>query len=1073
MCTHHDKFIHLHVHSEYSLLDGLSQIKKLVKKAKEFNMPALALTDHGSMYGAIEFYKTCMDEGIKPIVGVEAYIANRTRFDRDPNIDNKRYHLTLLAKNNTGYKHLMKMVSKSNLEGFYYKPRMDKDLLREYGEGIICLSGCPGSEFIHYLKNNQLTEARDLIKFYIECFGHDSVFLEVMCHTETDFYHEWYVNLIPEIQKIGTELYIPVVGTWDSHYLCTDDAPAHDTLLKINTGGDSFKMDGNWSLIDQKTACEQFAVIPEAISNTMLVADLVDLQIEFSPWRFPAYPVPEGANYDDVLREKALAGFALRNLPQNETYLERMEFELDIIKQKGFSSYFLVVSDMVRAAYELKIYTNTRGSAAGSLVSYLTGITSIDPVHYKIPFERFLNPLRPGIPDIDLDIADDRRDDLINYLKRTYGEHAVAQIGTFGTMAARGAVKDVARALQYPYSMGDKISKMIPMGSQGFPMTIDHALEIVPELKAEYDTDRNIAEIIDMAKKIEGNVRHISVHAAGVVIAPTGHADDFTPLQYDTKGDNKVITQYDMYSGGRDGVVNLPKFDLLGLRNLNFIAETVDRVKKIRGIDIDMDNLPLGDTKTFEMLARGETMGVFQMASDGMTKHIKDLKPSKIEDIMAMVALYRPGPMDVIPEYIARKENPSLITYPDPRLSEYLKASYGLLVYQDDVLMTAIILAGYDWLDADKFRKAMGKKIPAEMEEQKAKFYKGCTEKGGLTKTAIDSLWEKIEPFAAYGFNKAHAASYGQLAYKTAYLKANYSAEYMSACMTAESGDIETVSDYIAEAKRMGFVILPPDINESFSDFTVVVENGTITNKIRFGLNSIKNFGTEIGKAIIHERKENGHYTSITDFLQRVLHKNLNKKSLEALIMTGAFDTLGERGVMIGNIDEMLKFNSELRRENESSQTSLFAGFGDVLPTGTLTMDMTIPPASQKQKLLWEKELLGLYVSGHPLDEFREQLSAAKQSIKDLLTSERLPGTTAIAGIVLEVREIFTKKHNDKMAFVKIADLTGTMEAVVFPKTFDDVRRLLVVDKLVMASGKITDREGVRSMMIDTMKELK
>lgn len=1070
MCATNPNFVHLHVHSHYSLLDGLSKVEDLVKKAKELNMPALALTDHGAMYGAIEFYKACKDAGIKPIVGVETYMANRTRFDREPSIDNKRYHLTLLARNAAGYKNLMKAVSKSYMEGFYYKPRMDKDLLREHGDGIICLTGCPGSEFIQLLKHGQNREARELVQFYIECFGHDHVFVEVMCHTETDFFNEWYKSLIPEMKKISAELNIPMVGTWDSHYLCTDDAEAQDTLLKINTGGgDGMKMTGNYSFIDGATALEKFSDMPEVVANTMKVADLVDIEIELSPWKFPVYPIPEGSNYDDELKNSVLAGIAEKNMAYEGAVKDRIDFELDIIKNKGFSSYFLVEADLVNAATRMGIYTNTRGSAAGSFVSFATGITNLDPLKYKLPFERFLNPLRPGIPDIDLDIADNRRDDLINYAKSKYGDHAVAQIGTFGTMAARGAVRDVARALGYPYGVGDKISKLIPMGSQGFPMTIDNALEIIPELKEEYENDRATTEIINMAKKIEGNVRHLGVHAAGVIISPTGDITDFTPIQYDPKGEGKIITQYDMYSGGRDGVVNLPKFDFLGLRNLNFIAETVQRVKKIRGIDIDMEKIPLDDIKVFQMLSRGETMGVFQMAGSGMTKYIKDLQPTKIEDLMAMVALYRPGPMEVIPEYIERKRNPRLVNYPDPRLQDDLEASYGLLVYQDDVLITAIRLAGYTWLDADKFRKAMGKKIPEEMAKEKEKFYKGCTEIGGLKKEVIDELWKKIEPFAAYGFNKAHAASYGQLAYRTAWLKANYPAEYMSACMTAESGDIETVSQYITEAKKMGFQIMPPDINESFSDFTVVVENGEVTKKIRFGLTNIKNFGEEIGRAITAERKAGGPFTSMENFLERVIHKNVNKKSMEALIMTGAFDNFAERGVLLANLEDMLAFNKEVARES-GDQFSLFAGL-DGAPKAYLKLKEA-PATPQKQKLLWEKELLGLYVTGHPLEEYAAQLANAKLTIQMIRTMENPPLETAIAGIIEECKEIFTKKKNDKMAFLRIADLTGSVECVVFPKVYEEFKKFCVVDQLVMIKGKVSSRNDEMSILVDKMKAL-
>lgn len=1052
-------FVHLHTHSHYSLLDGLSRIKGLVKQAKEYGMPALALTDHGAMYGAIEFYQACKKEGIKPIIGCEFYVAQRTRHDKDSSLDAKRFHLTLLARNAAGYKNLMKLVSRSYLEGFYYKPRIDKELMQIHSEGIICLTGCPGGEFVRNLRDGNIEQARELLGFYKKTFGPEYVFVEIMQHEEID----WYQPLIPVMQELATEAGLLVVGTWDSHYLHKDDAEAQETLLAINTQSSKMKMNGDYSFISPEEAHRLFAKIPGAAENTLKVAELVDIELKLGDWNFPRFELPAGETYESLLRQKVYTGIPWRYGEITDEIRERIDFELEVIEYKGFSVYLLIVGDLIDFAHENKIYTNIRGSVAGSICTYLLGITSVDPLRFKLPFTRFLNKERPSAPDIDMDFADNRRNEVLEYAKQKYGVDAVAQIGTFGTMAARGSVKDVARALGYSYDTGDRISKLIPMGSQGFPMTIEHALEIEPQLKAMYDSDRDVRKIINLAQKLEGVARHVSVHAAGVVISPT-RVDDYTPIQLDKDG--QVITQYDMHSVEEAGLI---KFDFLGIRNLAILADAVERVEKIRGVVIDIDKIPMDDKDTFDMLARGETVGVFQLSGDGMTHYLKELKPNVIDDINAMVALYRPGPIEMIPEYIKRKNDPSLIQFLDPRMETILDKSYGVIVYQDDVMLIAVEVAGYSWLDADKLRKAMGKKIPEVMMAEKEKLVKGLTA-NGMSVEKTEELWKLIEPFAAYGFNKAHAASYGNLSYQTAYMKAHYPAEYLTACMTAESGDLEKVAEFVREAKRLGFEILPPDVNESFSDFTVVVENGTPTNKIRFGLSTIKNFGVDVGKAIIAARKTGGEFTSIEDFLERVQHKTMNRKSLESLIMTGGMDRFGERGHLLANSEAMLTFHRALIHETNAPQESLFAMIAEK-PKARLALTASAP-APRRQTLEWEKELLGMYVTGHPLEEYRDRLEKSKIKISDLKTGKYIGLTTVVLAIIEDVREHYTKKQ-DKMAFVRIADLTDSIDAVIFPDAFPNARPLLFPDRCVAIKGTVTSRNGERSFIIEAVKGLK
>jgi len=705
---------------------------------------------------------------------------------------------------------------------------------------------------------------------------------------------------------------------------------------------------------------------------------------------------------------------------------------------------------------------------AGSLTTYCLGITNVDPLEYNLPFERFLNPERPSAPDIDMDFADNRRDEIIEYAKTKYGSDKVAQIGTFGTMMARAAVRDVARALGHPYSVGDRIAKLIPLGSQGFPMTLAKALELEPDLADLYKKDAESREVIDLAKQIEGRVRHLGVHAAGVVIAPYP-LSQFVPIQPDPKT-GKFITQYEMKSVGEDGV-GLLKFDFLGIKNLAILADAVARVKKIRGVSIDIENIPLDDPKTFTILARGETMGLFQLNGSGMTAFLKQLKPTTIHDINAMVALYRPGPMESIPQYIERKHNASMVTYLDKRLETVLDRSYGVITYQDDVMSIARILAGYSWLEADMLRKAMGKKIPEVMAAEKDKLLTGFVNFGKITPALGDKLWRLIEPFAAYGFNKAHAASYGRVAYQTAYMKANFPVEYMSAVLTADSGDTEKISEIIRECERMKIEVLPPDINESFADFSVVPGKETI----RFGLTTIKNFGEGIAEAIITERKAAGPFASLQDFLLRIKNRNLNKKSLEALIKTGAFDRFKERGELLANTETMLAYNREQLEAAESAQDSLF---GSVSSLTNLTLSKA-PLATKTERLLWEKELLGVYVSGHPLDAHEDELkkrtsiSFVKNAVKEghELDILRLKGSLISAGMIESVRELFTKK-GDRMAFIIIGDQKEQLEMVAFPTIYAELRDILIPGACIAVKGKLTIRNDEPSIVLDRAKLL-
>jgi DNA polymerase-3 subunit alpha len=1064
------RFIHLHTHSHYSLLAALPKIEDLVKAAKADGAPALALTDNGNLYGTIEFYKECKKAGIKPIIGIDAYVASRTRHEKQSGIDSRRTRLILLAKNYEGYKNLVQLVTKSYLEGFYYKPRVDKELLEQYKGNLIAIDSAFSGSLSTALQGNDIPKACEIAQYYKGLFGSD-YYLEITHHPDIDG-HE---TIMERTKEVSRRTGIPLVAGGNVYYIKPEDKAAQQTLMLVNSSGDDRINDddvADFSFISDATAQNYFRDTPEAIANTEKITSDCNFEIELGKWVFPDFKLPEGETNDSALRKVVYEGFEKRSVERSPAMLERVEYELKVIKDKGYSPYFLIVADLLAYARTHGILSNIRGSVSGSLITYLSGITNINPIEYEIPFERFLNPDRPSAPDIDMDFADDRRDEMVDYARAKYGIDRVAQIGTFGTMAARGSVRDVTRALGFPVEMGNKLSTLIPMGSQGFPMTIEKALEDVAELRELYQKDADVKRIIDLAKKIEGCARQMGVHAAGVVIAPSA-LTDFTALQYDTKGENKIISQYDMYSIEEAGLL---KFDFLGLKNLSIIADTLKFIETNHGVKIDLDTMPVDDKKTFEMLARGETSDLFQLNGDGMTKYLKDLRPSTIHDINAMVALYRPGPIQFIPQYIERKHNPKLITYLDPALEPILKKTYGILVYQDDLLMMANKLAGYSWGEVDKFRKAVGKKIPEEMAAQKDKFIEGCIKYQKWPDKKAKELWKWIEPFAAYGFNKAHSVSYGRVAYQTAYLKANYPGEYMTAILIHEAGDVEKVAESIKECKRMNILVLPPSTNQSQEKFTLIKNAGKDGGDvIRFGLNSIKNFGDGTARAIIEERK-NGQFKDLSDFLSRIKDKSLNKKSLESLIKAGGMDEFEDRTKMYGNLDRLLEYNKEKVKAG-SNQDSLFFGFAN---HDEVRLD-PVAPMSMQDRLGWEKELLGLYISGHPLDKYKailekqplNILKVKAKAMKEFEETQKVKEDMVVIGaIVEEVRVIMTKK-NEAMAFLRMTDLTGSIEAVSFPRSYAQFKSILVPDKCVALKAKVSERNGEISLMVEGLMELK
>lgn len=1055
------KFTHLHVHSHYSLLDGLAQIDHLVKKAADDGMPALALTDHGNMYGAIEFYQKCLKANIKPLIGVEAYIASGGHENKEIS-NEKRWHVILIAKNYIGYKNLIKLTTIAHLKGFYYKPRIDWQLLIENHEGLICLSACQLGELADAILNGRPETAEAVVKKYHDLFGAD-YFLEVQYHPHLP--KQKIVN--DAIYELAKKFNVPVVATNDVHYLNTEDAEAHDILIclqtkkKLSDPNRLSYLGEDFSMFTTKQMEVFFHDHPEVIDNTNQVVAACDLKIELGKIQLPTFDLPNGITAFDFLKDLCYKGLAERfnitdlntSKPEEKNIIERLNYELSVIKKTGYADYFLIVQDFINWAKNNGVVVGPgRGSAAGSLVAYLTKITNLDPLKYDLLFERFLNPDRISMPDIDTDFADIRRADVLRYVESKYGKDHVSQIITFGTMAARAAVRDVGRVLDMPYSFCDKISKLIPMG-----MSLDESIEQVKELKDLYNSNSDVKRILDFARKLEGCARHASTHACGVVITPKPLIE-YLPCQLSTTGDEEetMVSQYSLHSIEDLGLL---KMDFLGLKNLTIIERTCEIIEKIHGKRINIDQLPLDDAKTYELFQQGRTTGVFQFESGGMKKYLKQLKPSKFEDLIAMVALYRPGPLNsgMVDEFIDRKHGKKEIIYAHPIMENSLKNTYGVIVYQEQVMQLSKDMAGFTGGQADTLRKAMGKKIADLMDKMKIDFIDGCL-KNKINKKIAEDTFNSMEKFAEYGFNKSHAACYALVAYQTAYLKANYPAEFMASLLTSDQGDMDRISIEIDECKQLGIEVLPPDINESYTAFTVVAESlKTNQPRIRFGLNAIKNVGENIVKAIIHERKTNGRYVSLQDFLTRVRSKDLNKKSIEALAKSGALDNLAERNYVLENLEKILIYIKSIDAEKNNRQTNLFSTVNS--DTKVVWRLLDFPPADKAQRLSWEKEFLGLYVTEHPFHEIEPKLGDQIIQIKTIKHTENFSGQVLTAGVVTNIEKITTSK-GDPMLFIKIEDSVAQLEVLIFPKLYEQVHLWLTEEKIILVSGQVSEKDA-------------
>lgn len=1029
-------------------------------------MDSLALTDHGVMYGAVDFYRTAKDAGIKPIIGVEAYLAPKGRKNKRARVDTSPRHLTLLAQNNVGYKNLIKLTTKAHLEGYYYKPRIDYEILEEHSEGVIVLSGCLNGDIAKAINEKRMEDAEQLIKWHKDVFGADRFYLEVQHHATID--EQKFLNeaLIEYSQKFG----IALVATTDAHYIYPDDAEAQDVLVCVQTGKtvqdkDRLCMLGeDFSLKSPEIMKEAWKDHPQAIESTQKIAEMCNVELDFSKNHLPHFPLPAGKTADQELREMCEVRLREYYEPDmKKEAQERLDYELEVIGKTGYASYFLIVADFVNVAKERGILVGPgRGSAAGSIVSFLTKITGLDPLHYNLLFERFLNPERVSMPDIDLDFADDRRDEIIDYVREKYGHEHVAQIITFGTMAARAAIRDAGRALGFPYSLCDQVAKTIPMFTD-----FEEALQVSPDLKQMYASDPQVKRLVDTARKLEGVCRHASTHAAGVVVTEDP-LTEHVPLQMSTNSqdEHQLVTQYAMKEVEALGLL---KIDFLGLKNLTIIQNALTRIKERHGVDIDIDNLPLDDEASYRLLQEGKTTGVFQLESSGMKRYLKELLPTELEDIISMVALYRPGPMDSIPDFIAAKHGRKTITYLHPKLKPILEKTYGIIVTQDQVLQIAREFADFSYAEADILRKAVGKKIKKLLDEQREKFIAGSMESSQVDKFTAIKVWDFIEPFARYGFNRAHAACYAMIAYQTAYLKARYPADFMASLLTSDEGNTDRQAIEVTEAMSMKIPVLPPDINESAHDFTVVVqEDGT--EAIRFGLSAIKNVGHNVVESLIAERESNGKFEDLFDLFRRVSCRDFNRKSVESMTKCGALDVVAERNLVLENLDDLLNFNRSLHKVVDAGQKGLFGAVDMELAPPKITL-REAPETPRQERLSWEKELLGLYISEHPLSEWRDRLEILATPISELAALKGRVASVRVAGVVTRLKQIVTK-NGQQMAFCEFEDVAGSVEVVVFPTVFDKTREYWEESATLIVEGKLNDKDGETKVLADNVWQL-